>query len=218
MFDAISKLVESNGISAEDAEALNTEVDSKLKEFRDEAKDTRLKLEDMTKSFNGVNTTLGKLESEYSGMDQKILDAKEAGKADTVKILEQERTSAKGLIDELSVFRTENKKLKINSAVNDALNTYNIKSDVKNDVVGTLSGMIKIEDDKFTFGDDNQSVEDGIKAFFEVRGSYLEASGAGSGSGAGEGGNSGRSVTPKLNGTQEQKLAGVGAIIDSIKG
>ncbi len=215
MFEAVKVLLENETISQEVATKLDSEISSKLGELRDEAKANRLEKEELAKSFNEVKKVKDDLEAKVGNIDEKIRLAKEEGKSDIVKVLEQERAEHKTLSDNLASFEKENTKLRINSAVSSELNKYKVKGDLVGDATTVLSGMTRVEDGNVLFGEDGTTLEDGVKSYFESRQSYLEPQGNG-GSGA-KGGGGGSQPKGNMGGTTTERLSAIQSMIDDGK-
>ncbi len=219
MYKTFKEAVEAGNLSNELAEALSKGVYSENQEeiatLRDEAKTQRLEKEGVIKSFNEVTKTKDDLLVKVADIDKQIADAKAEGKADTVKVLEQEREAHKKLSGELASFEQENTRLRINSAVSNELNKFKVKSDLRGDAETVLAGMTRIDDGQLLFGADGASLEDGVKTYFDSRKSYLDAQGAG-GSGNESGGGS---SVPKgdMGGSTTERTAAIQAMIDAGK-
>ena len=191
MFNALSTLLESNTITPEVAEALDNEISGELKKLRDESSGLRVKNKELTSSFEEITGAKTALEAQLSDFDEKIKLAKDEGKGEVVKQLEAERQKQDELMKSLSGFEKENTRLKIANAVSTELSKYDVKSDLRGDAEVVLRSMVAINENGIAFGD-GLSIEDGVKGYFETRGSYLKPLGDGNGSGAqGAGGNSG---------------------------
>ncbi len=214
MFEAIAKLVESNGISKEAAEALNKEVSAKLAELRDEAKKYRIEKEELAKSFDDVKAARDELAEKMKDIDEKINAARNEGKSELVAELEKERTEKAKLHDDLSRFEQENTKLKITNAVNSELGKYKVKSDLRTDAEMVLSSLTKVTENGLVFGEEGIALEEGVKQYFDSRKSYLEPEGT-PGSGSGNQGGSGGNAPKNMGGSREERVA---AIKDMIKG
>jgi len=216
MFEAVKALLESDTITSEVADKLNGEINSKLSELRDEAKKYRLEKEDIVRSFNDVKASNDDLKSKVVDIDKQIETARDEGKAELVKQLETERATHAKLSDQISSFEVENKKLRINDAVNSEIAKYKVKSDLVGDAKTVLSGLTRVTDDGIVFGEDGGSVEEGVRAYFDKRGSYLEPVGD-TGSGANGGGGSGNTTKPNMGGDRDARLSAIQNMIDKGK-
>ncbi len=216
MFRALSTLVADQSITKEIAEAIDTEITSALKGLKDEREALTIKNKELTSSFDKVQAAKELLEKKTVDIDAQIKQAKEDGKADTVKILEQERASHASLTEELAGFESENKSLRVENAINSEIAKYKVKSDLVGDAKTVLSGLTKVTDEGIVFGDNGASVEEGVKAYFETRGSYLDAVGN-AGSGATSGGGSGGQVKTDLSGDMKSRTATIQARMDAVK-
>ena len=90
----------------------------------------------------------------------------------------------------LEVFQNENKSLKIESAIKNALSKYEV---IDNETAEYfIKGRVVLDGDnlKYKDGENSLTLEDGLKKFFEDKPHLLKAKGNG-GSGAGDGNNSG---------------------------
>ena len=216
MFRKLSDLVADETISKAVAEAIDTEINTAMSGLKDERQELILKNKELVKSFDKVSKAKEVLEAKTGDIDKKIEAAKEQGKADTVKILEQEREANKNLTDELAGFEKANVGLRIENKVNALAGTYDIKKDVRDDVIHTLSSMVNIVDDTMKFGADGATLEDGFKSFFEIRNSYLNAKGE-PGSGAEGGGGSGGTAKKDMGGSHDERLSAIQNMIDKGK-
>ena len=212
MFKKLSELVESGTIDKAVAEALDTEISAELTTLRDEAKKYRVERDDMTKSFDEVKHAKEDMESKLSDFDDKIKAARLEGKSEIVKELEQEREKQNQLLDNLSKFETENKKLKITNAINEQLGKVKIKADVRSDVEMLLASGANLTDDGvIQYGD--KALDEGIKEFFESRQSYLEPVGD-PGSGSNNGGGGGGSPKGNFGGDKSERLKAIDEMIN----
>ena len=184
MFQKISELLEAGKISQEAANELDAEVSKELKKLRDENASWRTKYNELSQNVEAVTKTKDELEEKLKSIDERIKKAKEEGKAELVSELEAQKTEQEQLKANLEAIQSENKKLKLQTALQKELSKYDV---LDRDVVfDSLSLRVEVADDgvKFKDGDTVLPLEDGVKKFFETKPNLLKAQG-GSGSGAG---------------------------------
>ena len=212
MFKKLSELVEAGTIDKEVAEAIDTEISSELSTLRDEAKKYRLEKEELAKAFEEVKTSKEDMSAKLNEFDERIKRAKEEGKSEVARELEAEREKHTTLMENLQKFEQENKKLKVTNAVNEALSSFKVKPDVRQDVATLLSSTVQLaEDGTVQYGD--KPLNDGIKEFFEARQSYLEPEGQ-PGSGAENRGGGTKAPKGNLGGSKEERLAAIKDMIN----
>ncbi len=186
MFKKVKELLENKSINEEVAKALDNEIQAELIKLRDEAKGYREKYDELQTTFNEVSESKKSLETQVTGLDEKIAKAKEDGKKELVSELEKERNEKSELVDKFNKMEASNKTLKIENSLSKALGSYDLlDSEIVTEV---LSSKLELKDDAVIFGD-GKSLEDGLKGFFESKPHLLKAIG-GTGSGA-ENNNSG---------------------------
>ena len=207
MFKKVEELLESESITKEVAEALDSEIGTALSALRDESKGFREERDTLLKSFEEVTKHKEELDSKLNNYDEKIKAAKDEGKSELTKQLEDERLAHTKLIDTLSSVEQENSRLKVSNAVSEQLAKYNIKKDLVGDAKTVLQGFIVAGEDGLKFGD-GKSVEEGIKEYFDSRTSFLEPQGE-PGSGAGGNGGSGHSNKMDMTGSKESRLQSI---------
>ncbi len=213
MFEAVKALLENDTITKEVAESLDAEINSKLTGLRDEAKKYRLEKDEIVKSFEDIKSSNDDMKIKIADVDKQIETARNEGKAELVTQLESERQNHVKLSDQLSVFEKENKSLKITNAVNDEMSKYKVKSDLVGDARTVLSGLTRVTDDGIVFGENGTSVEEGVKAYFETRGSFIEPQGE-AGSGSQNSGGSGNTVKGNMGGSRDERLSAINNMME----
>ena len=182
MLKILQQLLEAGKISEEAAKAIDEEVAKIIKEARDEAAGWRVKYKELNKTYEEVVASKTTLEEQLKSLDERIKKAKEEGKAELVKELEAERASKSELQEKLQMLEKTNKQIRIENALNRALNSYDV---IDRDVVAeVLKSRIDVIDDEVRFKD-GTPLDEGIKKFFEEKPHLLKAKGTvGSGAGA----------------------------------
>ena len=190
MFKKLKELLESDTISKEVADALDSEIQTELTSLRNEAKSYREKYDELNTTFNEVSESKKSLETQVTSLDEKIKQAKEDGKKELVDELEKERNEKNELVDKFNKVEATNKKLKIENSLSKSLSGFDlIDAEIVSEV---LSVKLELKDDAVIFND-GKSLEDGLKNFFDSKPHLLKAKGS-NGSGAdadGSGGNNG---------------------------
>ena len=207
MFNKISELLESDSISKEAAEAIDAEVSSALKELRDEASNTRTKLKETETAYTG------KLEEQKSDIESRIAEATKTGESEAAKLwkekldtLETERSQLEQKAKNAIIDASVNKVLAEKQVVDADIARLYIKDHL---VLDGDNPMIEI-------GQETLSFDAGVDKLFESKQHLLKPVGD---TGGGAGGDYGGGKTaPKLDGTEAQKLAAVGSILDELKG
>ena len=190
MYNTLTKAVEAGEVSKELAEALSSSIyeenKTELSSLRDEAKNSRLKVEELSTNIKGISEAKSALETKFATYDEDIKAAQDAGKADTVKILEAERAKHKDLVDNLSTFEKENTKLRLDGAVSSELSKYDVKKEDREMVQFFLRSNTQMNDGSVTFSD-GQPLDEAVKVYFGNNASRLNATGSGTGSGSRDG-------------------------------
>jgi len=213
MFKKISELLESNTISQEVAEAINTEVGVALTALRDENKTLRQDKETLSKSYDEVLASKAGLDDQLKGLDEQIIKAKAEGKSEVVKQLEDEKSSKGELQKSLDNLQKANTNLRVDSAVTSELDKFDVKKEDREMVNFFLRSKATMTDDgiRYVDGDNSSELNEAFTSYFETNGSRLNPKGDGEGSGA-TGGNGGgqntktRSDFEKMNAGQKAKF------------
>ena len=216
MFRKLEELLESGTLDRDVAEAIDTEITKAHTGLKDERETLSKKNKELTSSFEEIMGAKTSLEAQLSDYDEKIKTAKDEGKGEVVKQLEAERQKQKELADNLKSFESENKKLKIANAVSKELGKYSVRKDLRSDAEVVLQSMVSIGDDGVIFGE-GQTIEDGVKGYFETRKSYLESAGDGGGSGASGGQGGGKTTKGNFSGNSEERKSSIQNMIDADK-
>jgi len=191
MTDMVRELLENNTLTPEVAEALDAKVMAMVTPLRNDLKTLREEKNTLAESFESANSAKEALEAKTADIDTKIAEAKEAGKAELVTVLQSERAKNEELAEKLSSMAKVNTDLNISNGISSELGKYQVKKESFGDVSELLRMKATSGENGLMIGD--LSIEDGVKDFFENRKSYLEATGGqGSGSG-GQGGSGGNS-------------------------
>lgn len=204
MFRKLEELVETGSLDKEVAEAIDGEITKAHTKLKDEREALSVKNKELASSFEKVQATTSELETKLSDYDDKIRTAKDEGRGEVVKQLETERQKHDELLNNLSSFEKENKRLKVQNAVSTELSKYDVMPDLRGDAEVVLSSMVSANDEGLTFGEGGLSVEEGIKGYFETRKSYLKPMGEGTGSNASDG-TGGGNTKPKTELTGDKK-------------
>jgi len=176
MFKKVKELLESGSISQEVANALNTEIQTELKSLRDESASWRVKYKELESTYNEVNSSKTNLEEQLKTLDAKIVKAKEDGKKELVTELEKERLEKDELVTKLNDLEATTKGLKLENAINTALNGYEV---IDKDLISlSLKQSLEVKEDGVVFSD-GKSLDDGIKSYFDEKPHLLKASGQG---------------------------------------
>lgn len=180
MFKKVKELLENGSISQEVANTLDAEIQTELKTLRDESASWRVKYKELESTYNEVASSKESLEEQLKNLDDKIAKAKDDGKKELVKELESERKTKDELISKLNELETTTKNLKLENALNSALDGYEVID--KELITLSLKQSLEVKDDGVAFSD-GKSLDDGIKSYFEAKPHLLKASGqSGSGS------------------------------------
>jgi len=174
MFKKVKELLENKSISQEVANLLDTEIQTELKSLRDESASWRVKYKELETTFNEVSSSKTNLEEQLASLDEKIANAKDEGKKELVKELEKERKTKDELVSQLNSLEATTKNLKLENALNSALDGYEMID--KELITLSLKQSLDIKDDGVIFGD-GKSLEDGVKGFFEAKPHLLKPQG-----------------------------------------
>ena len=194
MFNKLKDLLEAGKIEKDVAEEIDGEITKALNDLRDEAAKWRVKFNDLNKNFESVSQAKDDLEGKLANFDEAIKKAKEEGKSELVKELEAQKSQMQELQENLVAIQEQNKALKIETAISNALGKYDV---VDADLVGYyLKSKIEIDGDvvKYKDGENTLSLEDGLKVFFDKRSNLINPRGK-SGSDARDGRNSGENLS-----------------------
>jgi len=185
MFKKISELLESNTISKEAAEALDSEVGAALTALRDENKTLRQDKETLSKSYDEVLASKNGLDEQLKGLDEQITKAKAEGKNEIVKQLEDERSSKSELQKSLDNLQKANTNLRVDSAVSAELDKFDVKKEDKEMIHFFLRSKASMTDDgiKYVDGDESSDLSTAFTSYFETNGARLNPKGDGEGSG-----------------------------------
>ncbi len=196
MLKILQNLLETGKISEEAAKAIDAEVSKIIKEARDEAASWRVKYKELNQTYEEVVSSKTSLEEQLKSLDERIKKAKEEGKKELVKELEAQKQEKEELSKKLAELENTSKALRIENALNKALNNYEV---IDPEVVAeVLKAKLDVIDGEVKFKD-GKSLEDGIKEFFENKPHLLKAKGnAGSGVEANTSGFSEDTLTARL--------------------
>ena len=191
----VKKLLENNTLTQEQAEVLDTDIMGMVTPLRNDLKVLRDEKNTLTESFKGAENALEALKGKTADIDTKIAEAKEAGKAELVTVLNAERDKNEKLVGDLDSMSKANSKLTIDSAVSNALGKFDVKAGDKEMVQFYLRSKAVMSDDGTVKYQDGQNVTDLSEAFttyFGANESRLNPQGDGGGSGATSGGKGGQ--------------------------
>jgi len=181
MFKKVKELLDNGSISEEIAKGLDAEIQTELTTLREESKSHRLKFEELQTTFNEVSESKKSLEAQVTGLDEKILKAKEDGKKELVKDLEKEKLEKSELVEKFNKMESNNKSLKIENALAKELSKYDV---VDAELLSeSFQHKLNVFDDGIKFNE-TTTLEDGMKQYFEKKPHLLKAQG-GNGSGSG---------------------------------
>jgi len=170
MFKKLQELLDSGTISAEVANALDGEIGTALKELREEAKSWREKYQTISATYNEVKEAKDALEAKLTDIDKQIEAAKAEGKAELVAQLEATKTEQEALKGNLERIESENKRLKIDSAITEKLTELN---PVDLEAVKTLVSLNADLDEngnvKIKVGDEAFDLDTGLTKFKETK-------------------------------------------------
>ena len=201
MFKKISELLESNTISKEVAEALDSEVGVALTALRDENKTLRQDKDTLSKSYDEVLASKTGLDDQLKGLDEQITKAKAEGKSEIVKQLEDEKSSKSELQKSLDNLQKANTNLRVDSAVSSELDKFDVKKEDKEMIHFFLRSKATMTDDGIKYVDGNSSSElnEAFTSYFETNGARLNPKGNGEGSGASNGNGGGQAVISRTD-------------------
>ena len=205
MFKKISELLESNTISKEAAEAIDSEVGAALTALRDENKTLRQDKETLSKSYDEVLASKNGLDEQLKGLDEQITKAKAEGKNEIVKQLEDERSSKSELQKSLDNLQKANTNLRVDSAVSAELDKFDVKKEDKEMIHFFLRSKASMTDDgiKYVDGDESSDLSTAFTSYFETNGARLNPKGDGEGSGnLGSNGGGGKIDTKEMTPSQ----------------
>lgn len=178
MLKVIQNLLEAGKISEEAAKVIDGEVSKIVSETRDEAASWRVKYKELNQTYEEVINSKTSLEEQVKNLDEKIKKAKEEGKKELVKELEAQRKEKEELTQKLAELEKTSKTLRIENALNKALESYEVID--KELISEVLKSKVDLVENKVKFND--KTLEDGIKEFFESKPHLLKPKGnAGSG-------------------------------------
>jgi len=184
MLKIIQNLLEAGKISEEAAKAIDGEVSKIISETRDEAAKWRLKYKELNETYEEVKNTKTSLEEQLKNLDERIKKAKEEGKKELVKELEAQKQEKETLTQKLAELEKTSKELRIENALNKALEGYEV---IDRELISeVLKTKLNVVENEIKFSD--RTLEDGIKEFFETKPHLLKPKGnAGSGTEQGSG-------------------------------
>ena len=187
MFNKVKELLESDSITKEVAEAIDSEITSALTTLRDENKTLRTEKETLSKSYDEVLKSKSDLDTQLSGLDDKIAQARKDGQGELVTQLESEKESKAELQKSLDNLQKSNNGLRLDSAVSTALKSFDIIDAHKDTTEFMLRSRVSFNDKgEMIYADsgNESNVEDGLKGYFESNQGKLNPKGDGGGSGA----------------------------------
>ena len=209
MTDMVKELLENNTLTQEVAEALDIKIMNMVTPLRSDLKTLRDEKNTLSDNIKGLSESKDSLEAKFATYDEDIRLAKDAGKADTVKILESERADHKKVVDSLATYLQDNTKLRLENAVSKEMGSYKVKSENSDEVRYFLQSKVSLGDNGaivYNNGTESVSIKDGFKSYFEKKTNYLDAIGDGNGSGAKDG-QGGTGHVPKIEDmTASQKM------------
>ena len=223
MFTKVATLLENNDITKEIAEALDKEIGLELGKLREEAKTLRLEKETLSSNYDEVLKSKKELDIQLLGLDDKITQAKKDGQGDIAKKLEIEKQAQIELQKSLSSLEKANTTLRLDSAVSQELNKFDIKKEDRELVEFKLRSNVSLNDEGssiYTDGNTTTTISEGFEDYFKANQSRLNPKGGNDGSGTTSGGGGGsqntktRSDFDKMNpGSKAKFMADGGKVI-----
>lgn len=205
MFRKVSELLESGDISQEAANAIDAEVSIALKGLKDDRESLQTKNKELTSAYNEVMQSKSDLDVQLADIDEKIKQAKKDGQVEIAKKLENEKAAQEVLQKSLETLQTANTALKLDSAVSQELNKFDIRKEDRDLVEFRLRANVKLNDEgsvTYTSGGSTVSITDGFGDYFKNNQSRLNPKGDNSGSGTTGGGSGGTVDTSKMSPSQ----------------
>lgn len=206
MIELVKELLDSEQITQAVADKMNGGWKQHTKTLNDENKTLR---ENNEKLILEVDKSKSDLDAEILRLDEKIAQAKKDGQADIARELQEEKTSKAVLQKSYEDVQKTNASLKLDKVVADSLKEYDVKKSHKSNTEFMLRSKVTINDKGetvFKDGDNESSVADGFKGYFETNTDQLNPKGDG-GSGAGEQGGGNHVVDTKdLSASQKMAL------------
>lgn len=212
MLKIVKELLESGAITQDIADKIENEWKTHSKKLNDENKSLRESKDELSKSYEEVLKSKSDLDKQMSTLDERIQKAKDEGKQELAKDLQAERKSKEELQKSLANLQKANTDLKLDNVVSSTLKNFNIRDEHREADEFLLRSRVTINDKGepvYKVGDDELSVEDGFKSYYEANQVKLKPINENGGSGAGGNGGSGGNPIPNLGGDTNARVSAI---------
>ena len=194
MVKIVEELQKSGDISPEIAEKLNKEWLAFAEDKNKQIKALGEEKDALAKNYDEVTKSKSELDKQLESIDERIEQAKRDGQTELTRQLETERSEKKALQDSLESLKSANTKLTLDTAVSQALNSFDIKKEDRDLVEFRLRAEVKLDENGTPIYSDGTPIKQAFENYFAENKSRLNPAGDANGSGTSNSGGGGAST------------------------